>query len=62
LSTRGVLVRSYRGSIHMVQVPIQLSTNVRLPLELLEYVVPHPSIYPTVEASGDALPGTKLLW
>ncbi len=46
----------------MVQVPIQLSRSVRLPLELCKYVVPYPGLYPAVEAGGDALPGTKLLW
>lgn len=56
-----MLMRSYRGPIHMMEVPVQLPFGVRLPLELCKDVLPYPGLYPAVEAGGDALPGAKLL-
>lgn len=60
-SSRGVLMCSYRGAIHMMEVPIQLSLGVCLPLEFCQDMIPYPSLYPAIEAGGNALPGTKFL-
>lgn len=61
LRSRRMLVRPYRGPIYVMEVPVQISLGVRLSLELREEMVPHPGIYPAVEAGGDASPGAKLL-
>lgn len=57
-----VLVSSYHAGVYVVEIPVQLSFGLCLPLELLKDLVPYPSLYPPIKAGGNTLPGAKPLW
>ena len=54
--TSGMLVRSDNGAVHVVDVPVYLTSGLRLRLDLRKDAVPEAGLAPTVEAAGHGGP------